>query len=127
MTTRPVVVALGSNIEPEQNIPEALLRLKAQFEVQAEAPIYQTPPVDRPEQADFWNSAVMIRTELDLETVRSELRAIEQAHGRVRTADKSAARTLDLDILWADGEILDPDVATRPFLRWLLRDLGVTP
>ena len=43
------------------------------------------------------------------EFLRHELRAMEAALGRVRTADKFAPRPIDLDIIFYGAEVLDID------------------
>jgi 2-amino-4-hydroxy-6-hydroxymethyldihydropteridine diphosphokinase len=45
---------------------------------------------------------VLLETSLSLDVLLSALQAIELQHGRVRTTAKGL-RTLDLDIVWAEG------------------------
>ena len=103
-----VLVSLGSNVDPERNLPAALQQLASHCRVIAVSPAYETEPVGTREQPAFLNAAVLIETDLTPAQLKSQvLRAIERALGRVRTADKNGPRTIDLDIaLWGD-EILD--------------------
>lgn len=123
----PVVVALGSNIEPQHHIPRALALLEARFGVLRRAPVYETEPVTRPGQDRYWNTAVLLTTGLRPAALRRRLRRMERTLGRRRTADRHAARTIDLDVIWRAGRVTDDDVAQRPFLQWLLADLAVGP
>ena len=69
--TNQVVIALGSNIDKEQNLPAALLLLGELCEVTAVAPIYETIPVGLLDQPNFWNTAVLIKTDLTPEAIKA--------------------------------------------------------
>jgi 2-amino-4-hydroxy-6-hydroxymethyldihydropteridine diphosphokinase len=126
-------IGVGSNIEPERNVRQAL-RLLAELErVVAVSTVYRTQPLGRPEQEPYYNCVVEIDTRtLPLQLKLGVLRPIEAELGRVRGADKWAARTIDLDLLAYDELELhnddltlpDPDIATRPFLALALRELA---
>lgn len=119
-----VLITLGSNINRDKNMDEALRRLEQEpdLKVLAVSPVYVTPAVGADGQAAaqpaFSNAAIRIETELDALTLRNKLRALEAAMGRVRTADKFAPRPIDLDIAFygdhvievVDKAIPDPDV-----------------
>lgn len=60
------------------------------------------------EAPDFWNAAAKLATPLDIEELKSRvLRPIETDLGRVRSADKFAPRSMDLDILLFDGRVME--------------------
>ena len=133
--TEHVLIALGSNIDRERNLPRALelLRRDARWRVLAESPIYQTPAVGgSTPQPDYFNAAVLLETDLSPEDLRRALRRIETRLGRVRTADKYAPRTIDLDIvLIRDREMIldgnplpDPDILDHPHLAFPLADIA---
>jgi 2-amino-4-hydroxy-6-hydroxymethyldihydropteridine diphosphokinase len=121
-----MIISVASNIQPELHVPAALATLAATFQVHAVSPFYQTPAIDRPEQSDYWNGVMAIETILRRPQVVTQLRALEAAHGRIRSDDKWAARTLDLDVV-IDGGWLDDDVKRRPFLQRALADLESLP
>ena len=86
------------------------------------------PPIERPEQPHYWNCVVSLATTDERDPAafeREVLRPIEDACGRVRTADPWAARTMDLDVIAWGGRIVSQDVVARPFLIAALRELGV--
>ncbi len=117
------IIAVGSNIEPELHVPRGLEQLHASAEIEASSRFYQTAALHRLEQADYWNGCVQVAWGDDSDSLRELCRDIERREGRVRSADRWAARELDLDIIvWQDT--VDPDVATREFLRQCLHDLG---
>lgn len=122
-----IAVAIGSNVEPEKNIADALGRLADRVEIVGLSNFYRTEPVGPPGQPPFVNGACAIRTALGpLDLKRTVLRQVEDAGGRIRTADRYAPRTIDLDLLVygptvlneADLELPDPEILDRPFL-WL--------
>ena len=102
-----VFVALGSNIDSERNLREAVRRLSLHCRLVAVSPVYETAPVGNTEQPYFLNAAALIETDLTAAELKAHvLRVIEQELGRVRTEDKNAPRTIDLDIaLFADQDL----------------------
>ena len=101
MPDRPVdaFIAVGSNIEPSRHVTQALRLLQDRVEVVALSTFYWTSPVDRPGQPRFLNGVWRVHTAIPPKKLKFEvLRGIESRLGRVRTADKSAPRTIDLDI-----------------------------
>ena len=132
MSARAVYISVGSNIEPEANIPRGLQLLSRSIPLVGVSMFYRTPAIDRPEQPDYLNGVVVLETDRPPGRLRELLREIEHALGRERTGDLYAARTLDLDILLygdaivsGDGlEIPDPDITARPFLAAGLLELA---
>ena len=129
----PVLIAVGSNIDPERNIIRALVMLTAQARVEAVSTFYRTAPIDRAGQPGFLNGACRIRWEQDPRSLKFDvLRGIETHLGRVRTDDRYAPRTIDLDIAVFGNEmarepdlsIPDPDLYTRIFLAASLAELA---
>jgi 2-amino-4-hydroxy-6-hydroxymethyldihydropteridine diphosphokinase len=119
-----VYLLLGSNVEPEKNLPAAVERLREHGLVAVSA-AYETAPVGTDHPAPFLNAAAVIETALPPDAVKREVcGGIERALGRVRDPeDKFAPRTIDVDIgLWGDaaaGVAPDPDIlsyahAARP-------------
>lgn len=111
--TMEVLIALGSNIDRERNLAAAIARLRAHpaIDVLAVSPVYTTAAIgsDGAEsgQPGFANAAVRIATTLPAIELRHELRTIEAAMGRVRTADKFAPRPIDLDIVFYGAEVME--------------------
>lgn len=111
------LILLGSNIEREHNIPQALQRLSSHPALRflASSGVYESAAVggSRP-QPIFSNSAVLIETAQNPTALRHTLRAIEAALGRVRTADKYAPRPIDLDIVLYDDFVGDVEGSRLP-------------
>lgn len=120
------VVSIGSNIAPERNVAEAMLRLRnlPSIQVLAASPAYRTAAVGDGDQPDFINAAVLLDTDLDPAALRAQLRSVEEALGRVRSEDPFTPRTIDLDIVLFEGfegsiegtTIPDPDLERYPHL-----------
>lgn len=97
---------LGSNIEPEANLPRALALLAGAGRVVAVSAVYRTVAVGRTDQADFLNAAVLLETALTAGELKGRaIAAVEAALGRVRDPlDKNAPRTIDVDVaIWEAG------------------------
>ena len=112
-----VVIGVGSNIEPESNIPAARDRVRARFRLLAESAFITTTPLGTVDQPDFRNGAWLIETELDAPALKEMLTGIETDLGRIRTDDPNAPRTIDLDIVIWNDEVTDTDYYERDFLR----------
>jgi 2-amino-4-hydroxy-6-hydroxymethyldihydropteridine diphosphokinase len=101
---------LGSNINPESNIPRAVALLRQHVTVAGISQVWETPAVGTL-GPDFLNAAVLVHTQLPPQQLKSlVLGPIEARLGRVRTSDKYAPRPIDLDIVAWDCQVTDPDV-----------------
>jgi 2-amino-4-hydroxy-6-hydroxymethyldihydropteridine diphosphokinase len=105
----PALISLGSNIEPLHYLPEAVRALRRLGDSMRVSKAYQNPAVGRQAQPDFINAAVSLQTDLDPPALRRELRRIERQLGRVRTQDKYAPRTIDLDLCLLGDRVIDDD------------------
>ena len=114
---------------------EAVRRLSLYCRLLAVSPVYETAPVGNMEQPNFLNAAALIETDLTAAELKARvLRVIEQDMGRVRTDDKNAPRTIDLDIALFGNQVLDlgprhipdPDILRYPHMAIPLADLAST-
>jgi 2-amino-4-hydroxy-6-hydroxymethyldihydropteridine diphosphokinase len=68
--------------------------------VDAVSSLYETDPVGEiPDQPDFLNAAVRIRTDINPEALLDICKAIEAEHGRVFGAPRHGPRPVDIDLL----------------------------
>ncbi len=93
-----VWVSIGSNIERERHVRAAIAALRARFGELILSPVYETP-AEGFDGDPFYNLVAGFDTALPPQRLHAELRAIEDANGRVRGAGKFSARTLDIDVL----------------------------
>lgn len=94
-----VYLSIGSNVDPAKHIPAAMELLKLTFPTARFSSVYETEPVGPAGKEKFWNLAAVIHSGDTKEILVQKLREIETAQGRVRSGNKYAPRTLDIDIL----------------------------
>lgn len=88
----------------------AMAALREKVHVQAISSVWRSTPIGG-SGPDYLNAAALFSTPLDAGELKgSILRVIEEELGRVRGPDKHSPRTIDLDILLFDGQILDTDL-----------------
>jgi 2-amino-4-hydroxy-6-hydroxymethyldihydropteridine diphosphokinase len=93
-----VYVGLGSNVEPERHLTQAVQLMRAQFGALTLSPVYKNRAVGF-EGADFLNAVAGLDTGLGVAVLKAALDQIERDCGRERGAARFAPRTLDLDLL----------------------------
>jgi 2-amino-4-hydroxy-6-hydroxymethyldihydropteridine diphosphokinase len=95
-------VGLGSNLGiKSDNLEQAFQAISANpniFDFQKSS-IYQSKPLDNKPQDDYLNAVAICQSSLLPLQMLHFLQSIENQLGRIRTSDKFASRTLDLDIL----------------------------
>ena len=111
------VIGLGSNIDRDNHIAQARKRLCRAHRVLAESRFVETEPVGFRDQPRFLNGAVLIETEMTRHILEEWLHQTEIELGRVRGPNRCGPRTIDLDLVVWNGDIIDQDVRKRAFLR----------
>ena len=101
-----VYVSVGSNIERERNVANALAELVGEYGDLQQSRIFETEAVGFDGDA-FYNLVVAFETSQTPQQVLDVLNRIEDKHGRDRSVGKFSSRTLDLDLLLYDDLILD--------------------
>jgi 2-amino-4-hydroxy-6-hydroxymethyldihydropteridine diphosphokinase len=101
---------LGSNIQPEKNLTLGLNLLRNMVTIVRLSSVWETPSVGS-SGPDFLNLAALITTPLNASELKAQiLRPLEKRLGRVRSTNKNAPRTFDIDIILFDGQLLDPNL-----------------
>lgn len=96
----------------------------------AQSPVYETEPVGvKPEYAEmpYLNAVLVVESEDPAQVWLERLGQIETALGRVRTGDRFAPRTIDIDILYAGDEVIDSGGLVVPHPRWATRRFVLQP
>lgn len=106
-----IVISIGSNVEPEQNLRSAVRSLRQVFDCVVLSPVYRSEAVGFA-GADFLNLVACAHTNQSPHEVVDRLREVEAAHLRDRSGPRFGPRTLDLDLLLYDDQVL-----TGPRLR----------
>ena len=126
-------IGVGSNVEPERNITDALARLSKHVDITGISSFYKTVPLLRKNQEDYLNGVWQISTSMPPNELKlGVLRTIEKELHRNRESDKYASRTIDLDLLlYGDLSIHednltipDPDICKRSFIAFPLSELN---
>ena len=109
--TRDAVLALGSNVGDRlAMLRGALDALASSGDLVAVSPVFETDPVGGPEQDDFLNAVVVIRTAASPRALLDRAHEIEQAAHRVRV-ENWGPRTLDVDVIAVGEErVAEPDL-----------------
>ena len=109
-STHQACLLLGSNIDPEINLPRAVHLLQEQLKVLQASSIWESASVDCC-YPDYLNMALQVSTSLEAEQLKEQvLRPLEARMGRVRTEDKNASRPIDFDVILFDDKVMDPAV-----------------
>ncbi len=90
------------------------------------APILRNPPFGFLEQADFYNSMLLLSTSLSPRELLRYLLHVERKFGRKRSI-KDGPRTLDLDIIFYDDIQIDSKTLKIPHPDWMNRDSVLIP
>ncbi|HEX7130944.1 MAG TPA: 2-amino-4-hydroxy-6-hydroxymethyldihydropteridine diphosphokinase [Iamia sp.] len=122
---RRVLLALGSNLGDRAGHLRAAVAALGD-EVVATSAVYETPPVGGPEQGPYLNAVVALRTDLSARALLARAHELEAAAGRVRL-ERWGPRTLDVDVLWIDGEEVDEPDLVVPHPRMFERAFVLVP
>ena len=105
-------IGIGSNVEPEKHVAQAVKLLRERFGKLRLSPFYRNPAVGF-EGDDFLNGVAAVETSLGVTELSQALDHIELECGRERGAARFAPRTLDLDLLLY-GDLVSETPAKLP-------------
>ena len=118
-----VYLLLGSNIDKEIHLPQAVRMIVESCKIISVSSVYETIPMGTGEQPIFFNAAAHILTKLDATELKEKvLNPIENKLYRKRGLTKNSPRTIDLDIIlfndrvfqYGHRHIPDPDLLKYP-------------
>ncbi len=121
-----VYLSIGSNDSAADNLRRGVRLLAERVSVQAASRVYETVPVGDG-SANYLNAALLIDTPLSRETLKAQLRQIEDTCGRVRTdaeGRKSKEVALDLDIIVYGDEAPDDDLTRYAYVAVPMADIA---
>ena len=127
-------LSLGGNLDAENSLPAAVGLLRRYGVIRAASPVYETPAFGTSDpQPNYLNAAVVLESEIPpVDFQRNVIASIESELGRVRTADKFAARTIDIDIMLVDNDVMmighrpipSPEILERVFVALPLAEIA---
>lgn len=109
-------LGIGSNLGDRQaNILAALQRLRTRTKIAAVSSFYESPAADGAEGPPYLNVAAAVYSELDTQAFDRFARDVELAVGRARGSAKHSPRPIDIDLLFYDGALVQPNLQGRPY------------
>ncbi len=126
-----VFLSLGSNMgDRAANISQAvsLLSISDKVKVIKTSSFYETEPWGNKSQHWFVNAAVALDTDYSPEELLNYCQSIEYKMGRIRKENEHwGQRTIDIDILMYDNQIIKKDDITIPHPLMHLRAFVLVP
>ena len=111
------IISVGSNIEPHKNCEAAKIILLKETIFKGNAKYIITKPWGYEDQADFLNGAFWLETNYNFEKFNSYLKTVEKRLDRIKNGNKAGPRTIDLDIVIWDNEIIVDDFYDKDFVQ----------
>lgn len=124
-----VYIEIGGNQGDRlQNIQNAKLFIASSIgRVIEYSSIYETPPWGFESDQFFYNQVIYVETLFNAEELMKRAMVVEQQLGRVRSKDKYSSRTMDVDILFFNNEVLNTKNVVVPHPRMHLRRFVLEP
>ncbi len=110
-------LGLGSNVGDRRAALEAAVRALEPREVAvlASSSVFETQPVgELPDQPDFLNACLRVRTTLDPHALLDACKAVERELGRVAGGPRHGPRTIDVNLLLLGDIVLHDERLTLP-------------
>ncbi|MBX3198725.1 MAG: 2-amino-4-hydroxy-6-hydroxymethyldihydropteridine diphosphokinase [Labilithrix sp.] len=122
-----IAIGLGANLGDRlATLREAASRVAGVAPILARSRVWETAPVGGPEQPDYLNAALLVEWSGDPLALLDALMEIEAELGRVRGV-VNGPRTIDLDVLWIDGVVVDERRLVVPHPRLRVRAFALAP
>lgn len=122
-------LSLGSNLgDRAATLDTGLRALEASGDVQIlrRSSLYETAPVGKTDQPEFYNLVVEIETSLSPDALLHRCQEIERALGRIRT-ERWGPRTVDVDVLLYDRISVTTERLVVPHPEMLCRRFVLEP
>ncbi|MDQ7061531.1 MAG: 2-amino-4-hydroxy-6-hydroxymethyldihydropteridine diphosphokinase [Sulfurimonas sp.] len=124
-----VTIGIGGNIGDVKrrfNHLEIFMKKDKRVDVLRTSLILKNPPFGFIDQDDFFNSILVLQTNMQPRVFLDYLMRVEKRFGRQRSFE-NAPRTLDLDIIFFDNRIIKTNKLTIPHASWSKRQSVVIP
>jgi 2-amino-4-hydroxy-6-hydroxymethyldihydropteridine diphosphokinase len=117
------ILSVGSNIEPQHHCQQAEQILAQEHQLVDKSAYIVTAPVGYQDQDDFLNGAYWVSTNLSYLEFNQYLKDLEKRLGRVKGPIKSGPRTIDLDIIIWDGQVVHDDFYSKDYTKIPVQEL----
>ena len=126
-----VYISLGSNIERVANTRTGVAALRAHYGDLSLSSVYESESISFA-GGSFYNMVIGLQTDEAPGRVVQVLKEIEEQHGRLRQSPKFSSRTLDLDLLLYDDQIINEagvqiprdEILKHAFVLWPLAEIA---
>jgi len=126
-----IYVGLGSNVDRERRLRQAVAALREQFGEVELSPVYDSAAVGF-DGRNFLNLAAGFDSDLEAGEIVAIFHRIEDSLGRDRSLPKFASRPIDLDLLLYGEQVIDipgirtprPEILEHAFVLRPLQDLA---
>jgi len=108
-----VFISVGSNIDRNRYISAGISALDSLYSPIICSTVYESESVGF-EGDNFYNLVIRFNTDSSIDEVSASLARIEDENGRDRSGPRFSSRTLDLDLLLYDDQIIDHSNLTLP-------------
>jgi 2-amino-4-hydroxy-6-hydroxymethyldihydropteridine diphosphokinase len=122
-----VYLGLGSNLgDRKENLNKAVDYLSQRLRVTEKSSVYDTEPMENPEQPRFLNMVCQVKTMLKPEDLLVLAKGIESKLGRV-PGKPNSPRTIDIDILFYGDKVIDTPGLVIPHPKIVQRAFVLVP
>ena len=123
------VLLLGSNLGYGPLLFQQVISLidKRLGKLEMQSTLYQSPPWGFEHENDFLNQVLILETDLAPEEILQTCLQIEVDLGRKRTTQGYEARTIDIDVLFVNDEVMETESLVLPHPRLHLRKFTLLP
>ncbi len=119
-----VFLSLGSNVQPETYLPKAIDLLREHGQVMKISTVWESRAVGA-NGPNFLNLCLLFITPIAPENLKEQIiHPIESRLGRVRSENKNAPRTIDIDIVMADGDPVNLEFWNYAFIVVPMADIA---
>ncbi len=126
-----VFLSLGTNKDRHLHLAQAHQALSALFGDVRYSSIFESEAVGF-KGDPFFNLVAEVHTSLSIKSLSEQLKAIEDANGRDRSAPKFSGRSLDIDLLTYDNQVGNaegiqlprPETVKEAFVLWPMAELA---
>lgn len=102
-------LSLGSNIEPEANLPKVMKLLSGYGEILKVSRVWESEPVGTA-GPNYLNACILFKSIYIQDEMKNKIiHPIEEQLGRQRGEDKYAPRSIDIDIVIFDDKAIGED------------------
>jgi len=129
-TVKTVILAMGSNLgDRSKNITIAINRIQQEVgHVISTSELLETLPFNMESTETFLNSCIKVQTALTPLELLHCLQEIETDLGRPKnTKGKKISRTIDIDIIFYDSEVIETTELSIPHNEYFKRDFVMIP